>query len=110
MGGPTAGSYRASEEARQRRLAARRTRDGVVDLAEWRHAWRAARGLRVLLCDPPWLLDARVAVTRPVGLEIVMRVTRADRDVLVCIPSSMDDVPVRVVAASRGRAGPAGEA
>jgi hypothetical protein len=47
-----------------------RTRDGVVDLAEWRAARRAVTGLLGLLHDPPWLADVRLAPAADVGLEL----------------------------------------
>ena len=81
-----------------------RSRDGVVDIAEWRIAQRAARALEGLLHEPPWLLGVRVVTSQSVGFEIVVTLVRDERDIRMCLPSSIDDVPVRVVARNPSRA------
>lgn len=105
MGGPSLESHRAAEKRRQERRAALRTRDGVVDLSEWRQALGAVRALHRLLGCPDWFLGARVAVAGDVGLEI--RVLVYANAPPCCVPTVVNDVPVRVVIrpteASQGR-------
>jgi hypothetical protein len=45
----------------------------------------------------------RVVVAAAVGFEIVVTIVRDDPQVRMCLPRSIDDVPVRVVARNRGR-------
>jgi hypothetical protein len=85
-----------SEEARKGRLAAMRTRDGVVDLAEWRAALRAAEFLRMTHGALPLLLEVRLVTAREVGFEVVVRLVRDDTMLRRCLPRSVNDVPVRV--------------
>ena len=100
MGGPSLESHRAAERRRQERRAALRTRDGVVDLTEWRQALGAVRALHELLGCPDWFLGARVAVAEDVGPEIrVVVYANAPR---CCMPTVVDDVPVRVVVRPTG--------
>jgi hypothetical protein len=97
MGGPSVESYRAAEAARKKRLAAMRTRDGVVDLAEWRDARRAAEFLESTHGRLPLLLAIRLLASRSVGFELEVTLVRDDPSVRVCIPSAVNDVPVRIV-------------
>lgn len=97
MGGPTEESYRAAEERRKARLAAMRTRDGVLDLAEWRAARHAADFLQSTHGDLALLLGVRVLVSRNVGFELEVTLVRDDPMVRRCIPSAVNDVPVRIV-------------
>jgi hypothetical protein len=96
MGGPSRESLLRSEEARKKRLAAMRTRNGVVDLAEWRAALRAAEFLRMTHGAVPLLLEVRLAVAREVGFEVVVRLVRDDTMLRRCLPRSVNDVPVHV--------------
>ena len=107
MGGPTIESYRAAEAARKKRLAAMRTRDGVVDLAEWREARRAAGFLESTHGDLPLFLSIRVLLAESVGFELEVTLARDDRAVRVCIPSAVNDVPVRIVVRNPDRSSPA---
>jgi hypothetical protein len=101
MGGPSAESWRKSEEARLLRRAALRTRYGVVDLSEYRGAVQAAQVLRGMLHEPPWLLGVSAVVAADVGLEIVVTILREHEMLRRCLPSSVNDVPVRVVVKNR---------
>jgi hypothetical protein len=96
MGGPSRESHRAAEEAKKKRIAALRTRDGVVDLAELRAAQKAAEYLRTALGQLSLVLGVRVVVAAEVGFELVMTLARDDRRVRVCLPSAVNDIPVRV--------------
>ena len=96
MGGPSLESHRAAEEAKKKRIAALRTRDGVVDLAELRAAQKAAEYLRTALGPLSLVLGVRVVVAAEVGFELVMTLARDDRRVRVCLPSAVNDIPVRV--------------
>lgn len=106
MGGPSLESSRAAEEARRNRLASLRTRDGVVDLDEWRAALRAAKFLQSLHGRLPVLLGIRVLVSRSVGFELEVTIVRDDPMVRRCIPTAVNDVPVRVVARNPGHSSP----
>jgi hypothetical protein len=97
MGGPNAESYRKMREAQAARRAALRTRDGVVDLSEYRDARKAAQALRGMLHEPTWLLGVSVVVAAEVGLEIIVDILREDEMLRRCLPSSVNEVPVRVV-------------
>lgn len=108
MDGPGVEAYDAAA-ARERRRASMRTRDGVVDLAEWRVARKAAAALAELLDHAAWLLEARVVPSSTVGFELHATVLVYEPALLACIPSHVNDVPVRVVARNapqppRGRA------
>lgn len=107
MGGPSRESWLKAEEARKKRLAALRTRDGVVDLGEWRTALRAAEFLRLTHGAVPLLLDVRLVVARDAGFEVVVRLVREDTMLRRCLPRSVNDVPVRVEVTNPGSgAGP----
>src|SRR5512143_1819228 len=97
MGGPSRESYLAAQKQRQDRLDALRTRGGVVDLIEWRIALRAVAGLERLLGDPPWLVGVRLAAAREVGFELVVTLLRETPQARMCLPSHVDDIPVRIV-------------
>jgi hypothetical protein len=103
MGGPSRESWLRSEEARKRRIAALRTRDGVVDLAELRAAQKAAEFLRTTLGQFSLVLGVRVVVAAEVGFELVVTLARDDRRVRVCLPSAVNDIPVRIEVRNPGR-------
>ncbi len=104
MGGPSLESYRAAEEAKRKRRAALRTRDGVVDLAELRAAQKAAEFLRSTIGSAPLFLGVRVVVAPEVGFELEVKLAREDRPLRRCLPCSVNDVPVRVVVRNPERA------
>jgi hypothetical protein len=87
-----------AEAAREQRRATLRTRDGVVDLAEWRVARKAAAALDELLGHPAWLLEARVVPASELGFELRVTVLIDDPVVLACLPTWVNDVPLRVTA------------
>ena len=70
----------------------------MVALAEYHAARRAADVLRGLLHEPTWLLDVKVIVAEEVGFEIIVSIVREDEMIRRCLPRSMNDVPVRVIA------------
>ncbi len=98
MGGPSRESYLAAKKRRQERLDALRTRGGVVDLAEWRKALGAASGLERLLHDPPWLLSVRLTTAEDVGFELRVTLLWDSPQARMCLPTAVDEVPVRVLA------------
>lgn len=95
-------AQRKSEERRQQRLAAMRTREGVVDLAELRVARRALDYARSVVGAMPLVLDVRLVAAAEVGFEVVVTLVRDSHEVRVCLPSRVDDVPVRVVVRNAG--------
>lgn len=97
MGGPGPESYRAETQRREERRAALRTRGGVVDLAEWRAAVRAAEGLVRFLQDPPWLGPVTVGVAADVGCEIRVTLLSDSRMARVYLPIAFNEVPVRIL-------------
>lgn len=97
MGGPSRRSHLAAQVRERRRLAALRTRHGVVDLAEWRKARRAAAALEGLLHEPPWLLEVRLVPAATAGLELRVVLLRDSPAARLSLPRSIDDVPVRIV-------------
>jgi hypothetical protein len=103
MGGPSRESYRAAEAARKKRLDAMRTRDGIVDLEEFRVAQRTALWLEQLVGSSPSFLSARLVPAPTAGFELRLTLVRDDPDLRLCLPSSVDDVPVRVIARNAGR-------
>lgn len=106
MGGPSRESYRAAEAARKKRLDALRTRDGVVDLAEWRAALPAVDFLRSMYGRLPLVLEVRLVPSSAVGFEVVVTLASEDRQVRVCLPSAVNDVPVRIEVRNPGRRSP----
>jgi hypothetical protein len=102
MGGPSRESWLRSEEARKKRLKAMRTRAGVVDLAEWRAALRAAEFLRSTHGGLPMVLDVRLLTASEVGFEVVVKLVRDDVMLRRCLPRSVNDVPVRVEVVNPG--------
>ncbi len=94
--------YLDSEAAREARLAAMRTRDGVIDLAEWRVARKAAAAFAEIVNHAPWLLDARVVPASTVGFELHVTLLVDDPLILACLPTHVNDVPVRIVAKHAG--------
>ena len=97
MGGPSRESYLAARARLQARLDTLRTRDGVVALAEWRSALPTVAGLEKLLQGPPWLLHVRLAPAPDVGFELRVTMLWDSPRGRMCLPSAVDDVPVRVV-------------
>jgi hypothetical protein len=69
-----------------------------VDLAEYCAALRAADAIRGLLHEPPWLLGVSLVVAKDVGFEIVVTIIREDEMARRCLPRSVNEVPVRIVA------------
>lgn len=108
MGGPTLESYRAAEAAWEARRAAMRTRDGVVDLEEWREAMNAAHWVAKAFRDVPWFLRVRPAPAGTVGFELELTILQHDTAALMCLPSRVNDIPVRVVVRNPGRPAPLG--
>lgn len=106
MGGPSRESYLAAEERKRQRIAALRTRDGVVDLAEWRKALGAVSALERLLQDPPWLLRVRLVTAPEVGFELRVELLWDSPEGRMCLPSSVNDVPVKRVVLNPGRRRP----
>lgn len=91
------GDARAEEERRRERLAALRTRDGVVDLEEWREARRAAAFLASLYYAPPWLAGIGVGLAPDVGCELRVTISIDTPLIRRCVPTTVNDIPVRVV-------------
>jgi hypothetical protein len=104
MGGPSRESYLAAQKRKQERLDALRTRGGVVDLAEWRKALRTVDGLERLLHAPPWLGAVRLAAAPDVGFELRVTLLWDSAQARMCLPRSVDDVPVRVLVLNPGAA------
>jgi hypothetical protein len=86
MGGPSRESYLKAKEAQKNRLAALRTRRGVVDLGEWRKAAPVACALEGMLHEPPWLLAVRLVVAEKVGFEIHAEVLWDAPQARMCLP------------------------
>ncbi len=107
MVGPSRESVLAAQKRLQERRDALRTRDGVVDLEEWRAARRAVAGLVALLRDPPWLVGVRLAPAEDVGVEVRVTMLWDSPEGRLRLPASLDDIPVRVVVLNPG-ARPAG--
>jgi hypothetical protein len=103
MGGPTRESYLAAEERKRQRIAALRTREGVVDLAEWRKALQARVALERLLQDPPWLMRVQLAAAAEVGLELRVELLWDSPEARLCLPSSVNDTPVKVTVRNPAR-------
>jgi hypothetical protein len=70
MGGPSRAGYREAEKRSRARRDALRTRDGVVDLTEWRAALRTVVAVEGLLHGPPWLKSVQLAPAADVGFEL----------------------------------------
>jgi len=103
MGGPSRESYQAAAKARCRRLAAMRTRDGVVALAEWRIAARAARWIEATFGTAPSFLGVRIGLAKEVGFELHIHLLQEDEQLRMCLPSSVDDVPLVVHVRNSGQ-------
>ncbi len=106
MGGPSLESYRAADAARKKRLAAMRTRDGVVDLAEGRAARRAAEFLKSTYGGLTLLLGIRAVVSKGVGFELEVTLVQDDPSIRICLPTAVNDVPVRVLVRNPARSSP----
>ena len=102
MGGPSKESYLAAQRREQARWDALRTRDGLVDLAEWRAALHTVPGLEKLLGNPPWLEHVRLAPASEVGFELLVTMLWYAHEGHMCLPSSVDEVPVRVIVRNPG--------
>jgi hypothetical protein len=83
-----------------------RTRDGVVDLAEWRAAIPAATALEGLLHDPPWLLGVRLAPAEVVGFELRVTLLWETPQARMCLPSGINDIPVKLIVRNPGASRP----
>jgi hypothetical protein len=97
MGGPSRESYRRAEERKQARLAALRTRDGVVDLAEWRKVLPVQAWLEGHVGDFPAVLRVRLAPAPHVGFVVRVVLVTDSEAVRMALPTAVDDVPVEVV-------------
>lgn len=97
MGGPSRESYLAAQKRKEARLAAMRTRGGVVDLAEWRAALPCVAAIERLLNGAPWLVHARLAPAADVGIELRVTLLWHAEEARMCLPRAVNDVPVRVV-------------
>jgi hypothetical protein len=96
MGGPSRASYLAAEKRKAARRAAMRTRDGVVDLAEWRAALPCVAAIERLLQGSLWFLGARIAPADDVGFELRVTLLQDSEQARMCLPTAVNDVPVRV--------------
>lgn len=81
-----------------------RTRDGVVDLAEWRAALPAVEFLRSAHGHHPLLLDVRLVPSGTVGFELELILAREAPEIRMCLPRAVNDIPVRVVVLNPDRA------
>jgi hypothetical protein len=97
MGGPSRASYLAAQKRKAARLAAMRTRDGVVDLAEWRAALPSVAAIQRLLGPSPWLVEARLAPAADVGFVLRVTLLWDAEEARLCLPTTVNDVPVQVV-------------
>jgi hypothetical protein len=97
MGGPTRESYKAAAEVRAKRRAALRSRPGVVDLCEWRSARDALRALDRFVTWSDWVLSTSVVPGADGTLELRVTLLRDSREVRMCLPSAVNEVPVQVV-------------
>ena len=104
MGGPSRESYLAAKKRKQERLDALRTRGGVVDLGEWRKTLRTVSGLERLLQNPTWLGAVRLAAADDVGFELRVRLLWDSPQARMCLPTAVDDVPVRILVLNPGSA------
>lgn len=104
MGGPNRESYLAAQKRAQERRDGLRTRGGVVDLAEWRVALKAARAFRKTYGGAPWFLEARIAPAPDVGFELlVILVTNLPEGYV--LPTAVSEVPVRAIVRNPGMRG-----
>jgi hypothetical protein len=77
----------------------------VVPLKTYALAHRAAVALRGLLHEPAWLVAVKVEFLPSGGPEVVVVVTSAAPYVALCLPRSVDDVPVRIRGPASGKTG-----
>lgn len=68
----------------------------VIGLKTYQVAKRGAVALRGLLHEPEWLVDVKARVLASGDLELVALVTTDAMRVRMCLPASIDDIPVRV--------------
>lgn len=73
-----------------------------MDPAEWRKALGAVAALEQLLHDPLWLLGVRLAAAGEVGFELQVTLLWDSPEARICLPSAVNDVPVRVVVRNAG--------
>jgi hypothetical protein len=102
MGGPSRAGYREAEKRRRARRDALRTRGGVVDLAEWCAALRTVAAVEGLLHEPPWLKSVQLAPAAEVGFELRVTMLWDSAEARMCLPASVDGVPVRVLVRNPG--------
>jgi hypothetical protein len=72
----------------------------VIGFETYKLARRAAAALRGLLHEPDWLIDVRVVVLASGESELVVEVAAMRKHILMCLPRSVDDIPVRVRSAT----------
>jgi hypothetical protein len=97
MGGPSRAGYLEAEKRRRAQRDALRTRGGVVDLADWRAALRTGAAFEGLLHEPPWLKSVQLAPAADVGFELRGTMLWDSAKARMCLPASVDGVPVRVL-------------
>jgi hypothetical protein len=97
-------AYQRAEEARAERRRRLRTRDGVVDLSEWREAKRAERFARETFGGISWVSSICVALAEDVGFAMEVVLVQDSPTFRRCLPSAVNEIPVRV----RGPAGSSG--
>jgi hypothetical protein len=102
MGGPSRAAYREAEKRRRARRDALRTRGGVVDLTEWRAALRTVAAVEGLLHEPPWLKSVQLAPAADVGCDLRVTMLWDSAEARMCLPASVDGVPVRVLVRNPG--------
>jgi hypothetical protein len=88
--------YRRAQQAKAERRSRLRTRDGVVDLAEWREALRAERFARETFGGAPWVASIRAAPAEDVGIVIEIVLLQDAPLHRRCLSSEVNEVPVRV--------------
>jgi len=72
----------------------------VTHLVRWARARRAAAALRGLLHEPDWLIDVQVRLLASGDPEVVVAVTSMATHIVRCLPSSVDNVLVRILPAN----------
>jgi hypothetical protein len=74
----------------------------VVDLAEWRVALRTIAAVERLLHEPPWLKSVQLAPAADVGFELRVTMLWDSAEARMCLPASVDGVPVRAIVRNPG--------
>ena len=104
MSGPSKESYLAAKARKQARMDAMRTRDGVVDLEEWRAtAPKVGAWVERHLTVEPWFLGARLVAAPDVGFVLVIAASFPPSP--SWLHSSLSDIPFCFVVRNPG-AGP----